>query len=122
MRFLLIAGIAALACGLSAQAYNFSGTVADDQARFILLDVDFGGTAQSIDITVTAQATGGASGLDVDLIDMDELALNGSAAAIESDFDAGTGTITLMMTTPMYSGVHQFVLDIETDGSNGPSP
>lgn len=108
---------------LSAQAtISIGGTVNDNEQDLYLYDVDFGTPGQSITLTLTIAATGGSSGLDATLVDMDELAQNGSATGTASDFNAGTGTITVNMTTPTYSGVHQFAVMLVTDSSNGPSP
>ncbi len=122
MRAIAILLALAFAGAAAAQTVNFSGTVQDDQARFYIFDVDFGAVAQSITLDVTAQASSGASGLDISFIDLDELALNGSANGVESDWDVGTGALNVSMTTPMYDGIRQFVLDVQTDSTNGPSP
>ena len=110
-----------LAGALSAQgSVNLGGSVNEDEQDFFLLEVDFGSTAQTITITVSIAATGGAAGLDVTLVDLDELCANGSALGIDSDFDPGTGTITLTM-TPNRSGVSEFAVSVATDDA-GTSP
>lgn len=121
---LALLAFAALAAGaLNAQATeNLNGTVPDDADHVYLIEVDFGGAASSITLTLNISATSGTSGLDVALVDLDELAQNGSATGVQSDFDAGTGLITLTMVTPSYSGVRQFSVNIGTDSSNGSSP
>ncbi|MCA8916592.1 MAG: hypothetical protein KDB90_14395 [Planctomycetes bacterium] len=120
--FVLIAGCL-LASSVQAQAsVNITGTVPDDRSHLILVEVDFGSTSQSLTLDVSIAATGGTSGLDVDLVDLDELAASGSATGTMNAADSGTGTIVINMTTPSYSGVHQFALEVETDAANGPSP
>ena len=101
---------------------NVSGTVQDNAENYHLIDIDFGTTPQSISLSLAINATGGTSGLDVSLVDLDELALNGTATSIDSADDPGTGVINVSLTTPTYSGVHQFIVLVSTDAANGPSP
>lgn len=100
---------------------NVTGNVGDTEEDFYLYNVDFGGASQTIDLTLTIAATSGTSGLAADLVDLEEMCLNGSATGVLSDFDAATGTITIMMSAT-YTGVVQFALSIATDSENGPSP
>lgn len=125
MKYHAIAALAACLCAgaLSAQAtLNFTGTVSDLTENLYKFDVDFGSTPQSISLTLQIGATGGTSGLDVNLVDLDELAANGTTNAVLNDSDAGTGTMTLSMTTPTYSGVHQFAVQLHTNTGSGSSP
>jgi hypothetical protein len=101
---------------------NFTGSVSGNTEELYRFDVDFGGMAQSITLSLMIGATGGSSGLDVNLVDLDELAANGTTNAVLNDFDTGTGTMTLNMTTPSYAGVHQFAVQLHTDSGSGTSP
>lgn len=122
MRTALVVILAILFSGMLAaqDTENLAGNVGDSEQDYFLFNIDFAG-GQTINITLTIAATGGMSGLAADLIDLDEMCTNGSATGVESDFDAGTGTITLTM-SPNLAGMHEFVVAIETDSSNGPSP
>ncbi|MCG3184378.1 MAG: hypothetical protein ICCCNLDF_02498 [Planctomycetes bacterium] len=126
MRFFSLAAVlsAVILCNsLSAQAsINLSGTVPDDRSFMYLVEVDFGSTPQSVTLDVSIGATSGTSGIDISLIDLDELAANGTTNGVLSGSNAGTTPVVLNMTTPSYSGVHQFVVEVETDAANGPSP
>ena len=125
MKYHVIAALVACAFAgaLSAQAtININDSVSDMNERLFKFDVDFGPTAQSVTVTLTIQATSGTSGLDVNLVDLDELAANGTTNAIANDFDSGTGSMTLNLTTPTYSGVHQFAVQLRTDSGVGTSP
>lgn len=119
----IIAVLAVCLCAtLSAQAtLNVSGTVSDGFERAILVDVDFGPTPQSLTLTLDIAATSGTAGLDVELIDLDELAANGSTNATVEGSDAGTANIMLSLPTGTYAGVRQFAILVYTDG-NGTSP
>src|SRR5690606_13756655 len=50
-----------------------------------------------------------------------EMALNGSANATAGDWDTGTGPLNMSLVSASYSGVHQFVIVVQTDSGNGPS-
>lgn len=119
----IIAMLAVCLCAtLSAQAtLNVSGTVSDGFERAILVDVDFGLTPQALTLTLDIAATSGTAGLDVELIDLDELAANGSTNATVEGSDAGTAAIMLSLPTGTYAGVRQFAILVYTDG-NGTSP
>lgn len=113
----------AFASALGAQdTLNITGTVQDDAENYHLIDINFGTTPQSIALSLAINATGGTSGLDVSLVDLDELALAGTVTSIDGGSDPGTGVINLSLTPPVYSGIHQFIVLVSTDDINGPSP
>ena len=117
-----LAAVLAMSGALAAQAtLPITGSVQDDAENMHLVEVDFGAVAQSITLTLQIAATTGISGLDVGLFDLDELALAGTATGIDSDSNSGTGMITVSLTTPMYDGVRQFAVILETFSLDGPS-
>lgn len=118
----LILLIALFMPSLAAQVtLNISGNVPDDQEDFFLVSINFGSTPQSIALQLDISATSGTAGLEVDLIDLEELCVAGEAAGTVEDWDAGTGLITLNMTTGTYSGIVEFGITVVTD-SAGNSP
>lgn len=123
MRILGVMFLLMLMPALSAQAtLNIAGTVGDNEEEFIRVGVDFGTGPTSVTLSLTIQATGGSSGLDVEIIDVEELAANGSGSAIAGDSDTGTGMLTINLVTGSYSGVVDFIIGIETDSASGNSP
>ncbi|MCC7509413.1 MAG: hypothetical protein IT464_08560 [Planctomycetes bacterium] len=123
MRTLGVMFLLLLMPALAAQAtLNIAGTVGDNEEEFIRVGVNFGAGPASVTLSLTIQATGGSSGLDVELIDAEELAANGSATAIAGDSDTGTGMLTINLVTGSYSGIVDFIIGIETDAANGNSP
>lgn len=123
MRTLGLMFLLLLMPALAAQAtLNIAGTVGDNEEEFIRVGVDFGTGPVSVTLSLTIQATGGSSGLDVEIIDAEELAANGSATAIAGDSDTGTGMLTINLVTGSYSGIVDFIISIETDSASGNSP
>ena len=125
MRVTLLAMLLALAAGaLSAQAsLNVSGSVSDNDEFWYFLDIDFGGglpTSATIDVSINA--TGGSSGLEAWIVDLDAAALYGYSSTSYSGSDPGMGTISLSRTSAAYSGVTQFALVVGTDSGDGTSP
>ncbi|MBX3459966.1 MAG: hypothetical protein KF696_08365 [Planctomycetes bacterium] len=119
--FVAILAVCACASLPAQDQLAVSGTVADGFERAILVNVNFGGAPQSLTLTLNIAATSGSAGLDVELIDLDELAANGSTAATVEDSDPGTGNIMLTLPTGNYSGTRQFAILVYTN-TNGTSP
>lgn len=118
----LIMLIALFVPALAAQAtLNISGDVPDDQEDFFLVSINFGSTPQSIALQLDISATSGTAGLEADLLDLEVVCTSGEAAGTVEDWDAGTGLITLNMTTGTYSGIVEFGITVVTDGT-GSSP
>lgn len=119
MKYHVIAAMAALLFSgtLAAQAIlNLSGDVVSRYETWQAIEVDHGQTAQSLTLDLSINATNG-SGIAVSLIDLDELATNGSSTATVSGSDPGTGTINLTLNTAMHAGVVEYVITIHTLGS-----
>ncbi|MBZ0134766.1 MAG: hypothetical protein K8I27_00165 [Planctomycetes bacterium] len=111
-----------LAAAVNAQAsLPFAGNVRADETEHVLFEVDFGGAHQSITLDLAISTTSAAGGLDVALIDLDELALNGTATSTDTGFNPGAGAINVSLVTPSYMGVHQFMVSVETFGATGSS-
>jgi hypothetical protein len=87
-----------------------------------LINVNFGGSAQSIDLTLNIAAVTGTSGLAVTFTDYDRLAASGTVDAEVAGTDPATGTISLTLTTPAYDGVHQFKVSVRPATPTGISP
>ncbi|MBZ0135468.1 MAG: hypothetical protein K8I27_03715 [Planctomycetes bacterium] len=120
MRYLSILMIVLFAGGGYAQAsLPVSGTVADDEQHFLVLDIDFG-TATSAAITVSISGNSATEGLSAFLGDLDAMAGSGVATSTDQASDIGTGTINLSVTSPSYTGTHQFVLEVQSDTGLGP--
>lgn len=112
IRALMLCLLALGAAGLAAQATApVNGTLAAGEERFHQFTIDFGSTPASHTINVAISGNSGTAGLQAFLGDLDEMAANGSATGSDSDFNAGTGTINLSLTTPSYSGVHTFIVN-----------
>lgn len=121
IRILGIITLALLAGVLSAQASaNLNATVNDDEEDLYLFNVDFG-AMQTATIEVNIAATSGSSGISVNLVDLDELASNGTANAIATGANASATPVVVSL-SPTYAGVHQFAVQVITDSLNGPSP
>jgi hypothetical protein len=71
--------LALFATGAAAQAtIPITGSVIGTGQRAHLVSVDFGGTAQSVQLDLAIQATSGTSGLNAAIFDLEELAANGA--------------------------------------------
>lgn len=112
IRALMICLVALGAAGLAAQATApVNGTLAAGEERFHAFTIDFGSTPAAHTITVAISGNSGTAGLQAFLGNLDEIAAAGFATGGDSDFNAGTGTINLSVTTPSYSGVHTFIVN-----------
>jgi hypothetical protein len=123
MARLLVLFVALLTAGaLSAQAtLQVTGTVRDDRRDFILVDIDFGSTPQSVTVSLSIAAAPGGSGLWVDLIDLDDLAATGDIDAADDGQHHDAGTIDLEVTTATYTGLRQVMIAIMADDFGSPS-
>jgi hypothetical protein len=103
-----------LCCGsLAAQAsVNVSGSATTTTDRFVLLNVDFGSTAQTLQLEVGIAATTGTAGLRIVLRDLDAYAANTATSTWTSGFSFDTSPINISHTTASYSGVRQFMLQV----------
>ncbi|MCB9935660.1 MAG: hypothetical protein H6840_08190 [Planctomycetes bacterium] len=113
MKLHVIAVLAAclFAHTLSAQAVlNLDDVLFKDTELEQMFTVDFGSTAQGIQLDLSVSAKSGGYGIAVSLIDLDELAANGVIGTIVSGSDPGTGTVNISLTTAAYSGVVEFML------------
>lgn len=112
IRALVLCLVALGAAGLAAQATApINGTLAAGEERFHAFTIDFGSTPAAHTITVAISGNSATAGLDVFLGNLDEIAAAGFATGGDSDFNAGTGTINLSVTTPAYSGTHTFIVN-----------
>lgn len=119
-RLMLFVFFSLLAGPLVAQAtFALNGTVQADEEHLYLLEIDFG-TSTSAAITVNLTGNSATFGLSAFIGDLDTIAASGSTGAADQGSDAGTGTINLSVTSPTYSGVHEFVLAIRSDTGGGP--
>lgn len=106
----LLAGI----CGaLYAQtSVPTNGSVADDRTHLFLFDVDHGSTPTVLTVGVTLTTTGSA-GLDAGIYDMDEWSKL-AAGYLDEDSVFPSGAISVSITTPSRSGVHQVAVRLTT--------
>lgn len=88
---------------------NFSGSLSADQERAYLVQLDYGANSTSYTLSIAAATSTGS--VDVLLIDLNELAANGSSQAIGS-FDASSVQL------PVESGLFEFMVLVMEDGSS----
>jgi len=110
-----------VAVPLYANTSPLGGSVPSDRRLTFLFEVDFGATPVSWVMTCNL-TTNSASGLRVRLIDLDAMAASTQLVpdAVNEAEVAGAGAANAAL-SGSYSGIREFVVEIETSGTSGSS-
>jgi len=121
VRALIVGLLLSVAAGSAfAQATSpVNGTLAAGEERFHSFTIDFGSTPTSHVITLSVTSSSGTAGIEAFVGDLDELAANGFVTGGNNGSDPGTTTVNVTLTTPVYTGVHTFIVNISEYSVSG---
>lgn len=118
-RLIAMALILACAGGLAAQAtLNITGTAQTGNENLHLVNIDFGGSATTTNVTLAISGNSATEGLQVFMGDLDQMAATG--AGTDNGSAPDTTTINLTITSGNYTGVHQFIVSVQSGTGTGP--
>lgn len=89
-----------------------SSAVSAGEERFHSFTINFGGTPAAHVVSLSVSGNSATAGISAFLGNLDEMAAAGFATGAAQGSDVGTGTVNISVTTPAYSGVHTFIVNI----------